>query len=84
MNEGNPWEESVSLSNSALEVDQLELSYMTLPAARETGIHHFFFLDGSGGGGLVAKSCPALVTPWTVVCQALLSMDPVKGQDFCY
>ena len=42
MNEGNPWEESVSLSNSALEVDRLELSYMTLPAARETGIHLFF------------------------------------------
>ena len=26
------------------------------------------------GGGLVAKSCLALVTPWTVACQALLSM----------
>ena len=25
-------------------------------------------------GGLVAKSCPALVTPWTVACQAPLSM----------
>ena len=25
-------------------------------------------------GGLVAKSCPALATPWTVACQALLSM----------
>ena len=27
----------------------------------------------SGGGGLVAKSCPTLATPWTVACQALLS-----------
>ena len=27
-----------------------------------------------GGGGLVAKSCPTLVTPWTVACQAPLSM----------
>ena len=27
-----------------------------------------------GGGGLVAKSCPTLVTPWTVVCQPPLSM----------
>ena len=27
-----------------------------------------------GGGGLVAKSCPALATPWTVICQALLPM----------
>ena len=26
------------------------------------------------GGGLVAKSCPALVTPWTVAHQAPLSM----------
>ena len=25
-------------------------------------------------GGLDAKSCPTLVTPWTVVCQAPLSM----------
>ena len=27
------------------------------------------------GGGLVAKSYPTLVTPWTVACQALLSME---------
>ena len=26
------------------------------------------------GGGLVAKLCPTLVTPWTVSCQAPLSM----------
>ena len=26
------------------------------------------------GGGLVAKSCPTLATPWTVACQAPLSM----------
>ena len=25
-------------------------------------------------GGLIAKSCPTLETPWTVACQALLSM----------
>ena len=25
-------------------------------------------------GGLVAKSCPTLAIPWTVVCQAPLSM----------
>ena len=25
-------------------------------------------------GGLVTKSCPTLVTPWTVVCQSPLSM----------
>ena len=31
---------------------------------------------GDGGGdGLVAKSCPTLVTPWTVACQALCPWD---------
>ena len=29
---------------------------------------------GGGDGGLVAKSCPTLATPWTVAHQALLSM----------
>ena len=28
--------------------------------------------SSTSGGGLVAKSCPTLVTPWTVVCQAPL------------
>ena len=37
------------------------------------------FLEGlvslhGGGRGLVAKSCPILVTPWTVSCQPPLSM----------
>ena len=27
-----------------------------------------------GGGGIVTKSCPTLATPWTVACQAPLSM----------
>ena len=27
-----------------------------------------------GYGGIGAKSCPILVTPWTVACQAPLSM----------
>ena len=27
-----------------------------------------------GGGGLVAKSCPTLVTPWTIAHQTTLSM----------
>ena len=31
-------------------------------------------LPNGGGGGLVAKSCPILATPWTVACQAPLSM----------
>ena len=32
-----------------------------------------YWLSG-GGGGLVTKLCPTLVIPWTVVCQAPLSM----------
>ena len=27
-----------------------------------------------GGGGLITKWCPTLVTPWTVACQAPPSM----------
>ena len=33
-----------------------------------------------GDGGLVTKSCPTLVTPWTEACQAPLSMGfPRQG-----
>ena len=32
-----------------------------------------FWINGDGSG-LVAKLCPTLVTPWTVACQAPLSM----------
>ena len=31
-------------------------------------------MEAEGGGGLVAKSCPTLATPWTIACQAPLSM----------
>ena len=34
----------------------------------------FFHAAVHGGGGLVAKSCLTLATPWTVACQAPLSM----------
>ena len=34
-----------------------------------------FTLPLFGGGGLVAKSCLTLGTPWTVTCQAPLSME---------
>ena len=33
-----------------------------------------------GGDGLVDKSCPTLVTPWTVAHQAPLSMRPLHWQ----
>ena len=29
----------------------------------------------NGGGGLVAQWCPTLAIPWTVACQAPLSME---------
>ena len=31
-------------------------------------------INFAGGGGLVAKSCLTLATPWTVACQAPLSV----------
>ena len=37
---------------------------------------------GGGGGGLVAKSCPTLETPWTVACEATLSMGFCR-QEYC-
>ena len=40
----------------------------------------YIFL-ASGAGGLVAKSCPTLVTPWTVAHQAPLSMG-FSGQQY--
>ena len=40
------------------------------------GVHPFFLLCAfcGGGGGLVAKLCLTLITPWTVVCHAPLFM----------
>ena len=43
----------------------------------------FFFLwlsDIPYGGGIVAKLCPILVTPWTVACQAPLSMESSRKE----
>ena len=36
--------------------------------------HPVYLTYMQNGGGLVAKSCLTLVTPWTVACQAPLSM----------
>ena len=33
-----------------------------------------------GGGGLVAKLCPTFETPWTVACQAPLSMGILQAK----
>ena len=35
-----------------------------------------------GGGGLVNKSCPTLVIPWTVASQAPLSMRFSRQEDW--
>ena len=35
-----------------------------------------------GSGGLVTKLCPTLATPWTVACQAPLSMGFFR-QEYC-
>ena len=32
------------------------------------------YVETGGDGGLVAKLCPTLATPWTVACQAPPSM----------
>ena len=34
----------------------------------------------NGGGGLVTKWCLTLVTPWTVACQAPLSMGILQAR----
>ena len=39
-------------------------------------------IGDSGGVDLVAKSCPALVTPWTVPHKAPLSMGSPR-QEYC-
>ena len=39
------------------------------------------YYDGGGGGGLVAKLCPTLATPWTVARQAPLSRE-YSGQEY--
>ena len=40
--------------------------------------HFFKGQREGGGGGLVAKSCPTLATPWAVACQAPLYMGFFK------
>ena len=35
---------------------------------------------GGGGGGLVTKLCLTLATPWTVACQAPLSVGILQAR----
>ena len=50
-----------------------QLSYEGSPPSDQSKSHMNLSWTG-GGGGLVAKSCPTLVTLWTVAHQAPLSM----------
>ena len=40
-------------------------------------------LNVTQGGGVVTKSCPTLVTPWTVACQAPLPMGFSRQEYWC-
>ena len=43
---------------------------------------NLFLLKYGGGGGLVSKSCATLVTPWTIACQAPLSMGVSRQEEW--
>ena len=47
---------------------------------REQGAGLFEELPFLACGGLVAKLCPTLATPWTVACQAPLNMGILQAR----
>ena len=53
-----------------------EINHSEIPNGEQRLVEGGGCCQPGGGlvGGLVAKSCLTLVTPWTVVCQAPLSM----------
>ena len=50
-------------------INQLLINLINYLAPRLSEFNH-----STTSGGLVAKSCPTCATPWTVACQAPLSM----------
>ena len=55
--------------------DQITNIHCIIEKAREFQKNiYFYFMWLVGCGGLVVKSCPTLATPWSVACQAPLSM----------
>ena len=63
--------------SKCLLISWLEVTIHSDFRAQEEGICHYFHLFplcGGGGDGLVAKLCPTLAIPWTIACQAPLSM----------
>ena len=63
------WKKSEKLKSSKCNLEWKKWSKL-----RSRSCYHCLFLLYKHGGGLVAKSCPTLVTPWTTACQAPLSM----------
>ena len=53
-------------------ISQLEINNKSI--LEEVGKLVVSTMKCGDGGALVARSCPTLVTPWTVACQAPLSM----------
>ena len=66
----NPGIEPVSLPSPELAHFFFFTTSVTVEAKSHLQQHH----SCGGGGGLVTKLCPTLAIPWTVACQAPLSM----------
>ena len=64
---------SQSCTHSSLQAPALGICIFLLSSPSHPNSLHFFH-RWWWFGGLVTKSCPTLATPWTVACQALLSM----------
>ena len=54
-------------------------SWRVIALQRRVGFCHKSARISHGGGGLVTQSCLTLATPWTVACQAPLSMGIVQA-----
>ena len=70
------WIDSIALAGGLLSMgsqSRTRLKWLSSSSSREAA-ESTGGPDGWGGGGLVAKSCLTIATPWTVACQALLSM----------
>ena len=60
--------QKLGLKSISLDFKSEGAPWLTLKLCQER------FNRDNDGGGLVAKSCPTLVTPWTIAWQTLLSM----------
>ena len=58
----------------------LFFSVPSTPTHRKLASESLLALLGSPDGGLVAKLCPTLATPWAVTCQASLSMGFLRQE----